>query len=273
MLGKLILYTLIAGVGGTGLGGLIGSLFKRDSTKTMSLLLSFAGGIMLSVVCFDLIPSSIDHSNVWIMSLVVIIGVILLYFLNYWVDKATEKHNAHLDGTHPKTADDLDEITHSNTLIHRMSQKESKRKLLNAGIIMVLAIALHNFPEGLSIGSSYSHENNMGIILAIIIALHNIPEGMAIVTPLICGGMNKGKAVFLTAISGFPTVLGAILGYLVGGAGDLSLSVSLALASGAMIYVVFGEIIPQAFLMLKSKMPTIFIIIGILMGIILINII
>lgn len=283
---KIILFTIVAGVGGTGIGGILGSLVKKNSLKAMSLLLSFAGGIMLSVVCFDLFPESIANAQNYFQKfsnfeawgvvftvLIVMIGVAVIFVLNYFIDRHSEKKNNHYDETHPKTADDLDEITHSKTLIKELNEKSSTRQLMNAGLVMVIAIALHNFPEGLSIGASYASEVNSGIILAIIIAIHNIPEGMAIVAPLICGGMKKGKAIFLTALSGAPTIIGALVGYSIGEMGAIGLSISLALASGAMVYVVFGEIIPQAFLMYRSKLPTFFIILGVLMGVILIYVI
>lgn len=283
---RIIIFTIVAGVGGTGIGGILGSLVKKNSLRAMSLLLSFAGGIMLSVVCFDLFPESIANAQSFFSQytdfegwgaiftvIIVIIGVAIIFLLNFFIDKHSEKKNNHFDETHPKTADDLDEITHSKTLIKEINEKASMRQLMNAGLVMVIAIALHNFPEGLSIGASYSSEVKSGIILAIIIAIHNIPEGMAIVAPLICGGMKKGKAITLTALSGAPTIIGALVGYSIGGMGSIGLAISLALASGAMVYVVFGEIIPQAFLMYRSKLPTFFIILGVLLGVILIYVI
>ena len=103
-----------------------------------------------------------------------------------------------------------------------------------------------------------------------IIGLHNIPEGMAVSVPLISGGMPKWKAVLITAASGIPTILGALLGYLLGEIGPMGLTLSLGFASGAMLYVVFGEILPQSFLMYNSKLPAFSAIIGILVGIIII---
>jgi ZIP family zinc transporter len=108
------------------------------------------------------------------------------------------------------------------------------------------------------------------LVLAIIIGLHNIPEGMAVSVPLITGGMKKTKAVLVTAASGIPTVLGAILGYLLGEIGAVGLAMSLGFASGAMLYVVFGEILPQSILMYHSKLPAFSAIIGILVGILII---
>lgn len=269
---NLILYTFLVGVIGTGLGGVVGALFKKDSNRTMSLLLSFAGGIMLSIVCFDLLTESIQKGNIYITIIVTIIGIAIVYLLNHLIDKRTEQKVNHRKNDHPKTHDDLDELMHSDTLMQSVKQEESRKEMLNAGLIMVLAIALHNLPEGLSIGSSYIHNNNTGILLSIIIAFHNIPEGMAIVAPLISGGMQKSKAILATALSGAPTVIGGIIGYIIGGASDIGIAISLALASGAMLYVVFGEIFPQSILMYKSKLPAFFAIFGLLLGLFLLEI-
>ena len=87
---SVILITAAAGVGGTGLGGIIGGLFKKDSTKTVSLLLSFAGGVMLSIVCFDLLISAINtKTNIGIIIAGVLIGIALVSLLNYIIDKRT----------------------------------------------------------------------------------------------------------------------------------------------------------------------------------------
>ena len=85
------------------------------------------------------------------------------------------------------------------------------------------------------------------------------------------GGMSKAKAILLTALSGVPTILGAVLGYLLGGLGQISLLVSLGLASGAMLYVILGELLPEAILMYKSKLPALLTFIGILVGFALVN--
>jgi ZIP family zinc transporter len=89
---------------------------------------------------------------------------------------------------------------------------------------------------------------------------------MAVSVPLISGGMGKGKAVFMTAMSGVPTIIGALLGFVIGELGALGLALSLGFASGAMLYVVFGEILPQAILMYHSKLPAFSAIMGILVG-------
>ena len=274
VVGMLILVTAISGVGGTGIGGLVGALLQKDSKRTVSLLLSFAGGVMLSVVCFDLVVEAIETGlGIWSVVTSVSIGVGITFFLNYLIDSRTNPEVPHIDAQHPKTADDLDELIHSDHFNQHYEKKDSKLGLFVAGIVMASAIALHNVPEGMTIGASYAHEGTIGkaaLLLAVIIGLHNIPEGMAVSVPLISGGMARWKAVLITAASGFPTVLGALLGFWLGEIGPVGLTFSLGFASGAMLYVVFGEILPQSILMYHSKLPAFSAIAGILAGLLII---
>ena len=274
IVGMLILVTAISGVGGTGLGGLVGALLQKDSKRTVSLLLSFAGGVMLSVVCFDLITEAIETGlGIWSVVTSVSIGVGITFFLNYLIDSRTNPEVPHIDAQHPKTADDLDELIHSDHFNQHYEKRDSKLSLFVAGIVMASAIALHNVPEGMTIGASYAHEgaiSKAALLLAVIIGLHNIPEGMAVSVPLISGGMARWKAVLLTAASGVPTILGALLGFWLGEIGPVGLTFSLGFASGAMLYVVFGEILPQSILMYHSKLPAFSAIAGILAGLLII---
>lgn len=271
----MIVATAIAGVVGTGLGGLIGAMLQKDSNRTVSLLLSFAGGVMLSVVCFDLVSEAIaTEVGIMVVIAAIALGVLITFLLNFLIDKKTNPEVSHIDISHPKTADDLDELIHSNHLEMHHSRRDNKLSLLVAGMVMACAIALHNIPEGMTIGASYANDDGVmsrsAIVLAILIGLHNIPEGMAVSVPLIGGGMRKSKAVLMTALSGVPTIIGALLGFIIGDMGLLGLALSLGFASGAMLYVVFGEIIPQAILMYRSKLPAFSVIVGIFVGLIII---
>ena len=267
--------TFLAGVVGTGVGGLIGAMLQKNSNRTVSLLLSFAGGVMLSVVCCDLVIEAIETEvGILTVILAVAIGVGVTYLLNYLIDRKTNPEVPHIDSNHPKTADDLDELIHFDHLEHHYARHDNKLSLFVAGIVMACAIALHNVPEGMTIGASYASNNGVmgsaALVLAVLIGLHNIPEGMAVSVPLISGGMKRWKAVLLTAASGIPTILGALLGYLLGEIGPLGLTLSLGFASGAMLYVVFGEILPQSILMYHSKLPAFSAIAGILVGLLII---
>lgn len=273
IIGTIVLTTALAGVVGTGVGGLVGALLQKDSNRMVSLLLSFAGGVMLSVVCFELVAEAIEtEAGLLVVVGAVAAGVTITYLLNWLIDRKTNPEVAHIDENHPKTADDLDELIHSDHL--KYHRNDNTLSLFVAGIVMACAIALHNVPEGMTIGASYaSNDGAMGsaaLLLAVLIGLHNIPEGMAVSVPLISGGMGKVKAVLITAASGIPTILGALLGYWLGEIGAVGLALSLGLASGAMLYVVFGEILPQSILMYHSKLPAFSTIVGILVGILMI---
>lgn len=279
----IIIVTFISGVLGTGAGGLIGAVLRRESNKIVSLLLSFAAGIMLAVVCFDLMSEPIEMMKdgdlpsytPFIIVAAVIAGYAVIYILNFIIDKRTNHEVQHIDANHPSTADDLDELIHSN---HFETHKKTNTNLFIAGLVMMAAIALHNLPEGMVIGASYAITPDItsnifsgsGFIMAVVIGLHNIPEGMAVAVPLISGGMKKPKAVLLTALSGLPTVFGALLGYALGGINQIMLTLSLGFASGAMLYVVFGELLPEAILMWKSKLPALSLFIGLLSGFLLV---
>ena len=271
----LILTTAIAGVVGTGLGGLIGALLQKDSNRTVSLLLSFAGGVMLAVVCFDLAVEAVETQvGIWAVITSIALGVAVIYLLNHLIDRKTNPEVPHVDANHPQTHDDLDELIHADHFREHYNHRDSRLALFVAGVVMACAIALHNVPEGMTIGASYaSSDGVMGraaLVLAVLIGLHNIPEGMAVSVPLISGGMAKWKAVCITAASGIPTVVGAVLGYWLGEIGPLGLCMSLGFASGAMLYVVFGEILPQAIIMYRSKLPAFSAIAGILVGMLII---
>ena len=274
----IVVITAIAGIGGTGLGSVISCLFKKDSNRIVSLLLSFAAGVMIAVVCFDLLSEALVESGVFLVIGGLAAGYIIIALLNAWIDKETNSEVAHIDESHPKTADSLEELTHANHLKEHMEGRQPRSGLFIAGLIMAAAIALHNIPEGMVIGSSFAKTadelilNRAGITMAIVIGLHNIPEGMAVAVPLISGGMPKWKAVMITAITGAPTIIGALLGYYIGVLGPVALALALSFASGAMLYVIFAELIPESILMWKSKLPAMAILIGIVTGLIIIYI-
>ena len=272
--------TAIAGIGGTGMGGVIACMFRKDSDKTVSLLLSFAAGVMTAVVCFDLLTEALKTdgrtANVWLVVCGVIIGFVVIALLNAWIDKETNHEVAHIDENHPRTADSLEELTHANHLHEHMEGRQPRSGLFLAGMVMAAAIALHNVPEGMVIGASFARSaeqllsNRGGLIMALVIGLHNIPEGMAVAVPLISGGMSKWHSVGVTALSGAPTILGALMGFLIGTISPTALVISLSFASGAMLYVVFGELLPESILMWKSKLPAALAILGLLTGLVII---
>ena len=238
----LLILTFLSGVIGTGLGGLLGALLKKESEKTMSVLLSFASGVMIALVCFDLLRDAGEtgESPFWIAGMI-LLGAAIVHLLNDLMEHKT------------------------NVDIGAVSQR-----LLIAGAVMVVAIAFHNVPVGMTIGASCVKTgtvwNGTAVTMALLIGIHNVPEGMAIAIPLVSGGLSRLKVVLITACGGVPLMIGAVLGYVLGDLGALQLAASLSFASGAMLYVVFGEILPHAIRQNQTKLPTYFAILGVIVG-------
>lgn len=252
----IILFSGLAGIIGTGLGGFIGIFLGGKTEKAVSMVLTFASGIMISIALFDLMPESYLISNAWITASGVLFGVVLIWAFNYFLDKKTN-----FTSKKPMAHSSLKELHHQENIINH-----SNESLLKVGVIMLIAIALHNVPEGMAIGTSGIINVNLSVTLAILLMLHNVPEGMAMAVPLVAGNVKRFKVLLLVIIAGSTTILGGVLGLIIGNINTTVLAISLAFAAGAMLYVTFGEILPQAILMRKNASPTIFTIFGIIMG-------
>ena len=237
MLGKVIWITALAGIGGTGLGGAAACCFRRDSERTVSLLLNFAAGVMTAVVCFDLLAEAMGPRGGLGMTVAGLLGgYVLTAGVNSWLE--------------------------------RRVPPERRGRLFLAGVVTAVAIALHNMPEGMVIGASFARgtAERSGTAMAAVIGLHNVPEGMALAVPLRSGGTGRGKTVMTAAAAGAPTVLGALLGYFLGTLGPGSLSLALSGASGAMLYVVFGELLPESAELWRSRAPAMAVVLGMILG-------
>ena len=265
----IILLSLVAGIGGMGLGGLLTGVIGKRSPSMGSYLLSFAGGVMTAVVCFGLVPESAgllsktgmtDMMGVLVTILGLMLGIIIVMVLNHIVDKITIVSN------------DSRKI-HSTPEEFYHSSKIDSKKLFRSGIFILIVIALHNIPEGMAIGAGGIYDEGFGFMLAVMIALHNIPEGMAVTAPLIAGGIHKGKAILFTALTGATTLVGALIGGLIGGISEIAVALSLAAAGGAMLYIVFGEIIPQSIIMTKNRIATIVTLAGVIAGLFVVNLV
>ena len=242
LLGEVLLITAAAGIGGTGAGGLIACLFRRDSSRAVSLLLSFAAGVMTAVVCFDLLAAAVSPGagRLWLTVSGILLGCAVTGVLNVWIGRRSGPGGG----------------------------------LFLAGLVMATAIALHNVPEGMVIGASFAREAarpaRSGLVMAAVIGLHNIPEGMAVAVPLISGGMGRSRAAGAAALTGAPTVLGALAGFCLGTLGPAALTLALSFASGAMLYVVFGELLPESSLMWRGKAPSLAAVLGIITGMVIV---
>jgi ZIP family zinc transporter len=257
----------LAGVLGMGLGSIITALFGTRTERTISVFLSFAGGVMLAIVLLELIPEAIEYAGVLTAVAGIVIGVFVVMGLNKLIDAITRARQEKKQSKNNELHDNYGEFFHADELLAR------KGSMLRAGMIILFAIALHNIPEGLAMGAAGQYEIALGVTIGLLIALHNVPEGMAIAAPLISGGLSKVKTVLLTMAAGATTIVGALLGVFIGGISSFTLALSLAIAGGAMLYVVFGEIFPQTIVTNKDRIPAVSALVGIVVAIIFITLI
>lgn len=246
----IVLLTGVTGVGGLALGGVLATVFRRESPRTTSLLLSFTAGLMLSIVSLDMVPEAMEAAdNYYLAPICLILGFGVTYLLNGWIDKSAH----HEDREHP----------HSCACGHH--------DLHTAGIVLAAAVALHNMPVGMVVGSTVAVQGicYASVLAAVTIGLHNIPEGMSIAIPLLHDGSKTVSAIAVAALSGVPTVVGALLGYFLGNQTPVALAVALSLAGGAMLYVVFFELLPEAYLQWKSKWAILSTVVGFSVGVLL----
>jgi len=258
---NIIILSLLAGVLGMGLGSLLTAVFGSRTDRAVSIFLSFAGGVMMCVVFFELIPEAVALGGLFVTFCGLTGGAIIVMLFNYVMDAVP---NA---GIGPqKLHETYVEFFHASGMM------DSKKSLLRSGFVMLFVIALHNIPEGLAMGAAGNYSEALGLTLALIIALHNIPEGMAVSAPLISGGMSKIKAITLTTVAGATTVFGAIIGAAIGAVSGTALALCFSIAGGAMLYVVLAEIFPQSVVANKDRVPAFFAMIGIMTGMLFTNV-
>lgn len=237
---KTTLLGLFFGTFGTTLGGILGVVIKKQSNKFLSFILSLASGLMMAVICFDLIPEALEISNIIEVVIGVILGIIAMIFCDLLVDKKFS----------------------TKVQVHN-----KQNKLLKTGMIVSIGLAIHNFPEGLAIGSGFESSLKLGLSLAIAICLHDVPEGISMAVPMKNGGMNPFKVIFYVILSGVTTGIGAFFGAIVGSISEQVISICLSFAAGAMLYIVSGELIPESNSLYHGRMTAVGNMLGFLIGI------
>jgi len=210
---------MLAGVIGTGAGGLMSVFVKNPTPRFTGTILAFAAGIMLSIIFLELIDESIANSGYQAAVSGLALGMLIFYLLDHYLP---HHHAVSVEETH-------------------------QGGYLKKGTLLALGIGLHNFPEGLAIGTGFVGSPELGMSLAILIGLHNIPEGMAVAAPLKQGGYSYLRVLAITALAGAPMGVGALIGAAIGSISTFVLGLSLGFAAGAMLYIVCDELIPDAY--------------------------
>jgi ZIP family zinc transporter len=212
-----LLASTVAGLA-TGLGALPGLWLRHASDRLLDSMLGFAAGVMVAAAVFSLLLPALQLGGLWGVIAGFVCGSLFVDFL---------------DRVIPHT--------------HFIQGREGPAGRLRRIWLLILAMTIHNIPEGLSVGVSFGVDNpSTSMLLATAIGLQNMPEGLAVALPLIREGYGKGRAVMYATLSGLVEPVAGVVGVLAVAMSSALLPFSLAFAAGAMLYVVFDEIIPES---------------------------
>jgi ZIP family zinc transporter len=234
--------SVLAGLA-TGLGALPALFFKNISDRLFNSLLGAAAGVMLAATAFSLLVPGMDAGKVvWPNShaglLAVSVGMLMGALFLHYADKKLP--HLHFDAVSEHSHDSLQKVW-----------------------LFIVAITIHNFPEGMSVGVSFgSGDMKNGIVLAIAIALQNIPEGLAVALPLVALGYNKYKAVGIATLTGLVEPVGGLLGITMVTVFEPILPIAMGFAAGAMLFVISEEIIPETHSKGRSRYATFSLMLG-----------
>ncbi len=222
---QLVLLTALGVGGATILGSVLGFVFKNISHKFSDIVLSFAAGVMMAAAVIGLILPSLEYGGKWGIVYAVtgiFCGALCLNLFDRLVP-----HLHRLSG--------VDQESHPNGT-----------ERLNKVILFVMAIAIHNLPEGIAAGVSFGTGNTAeALTVAGGIALQNIPEGLVIIGPMLAAGISPQRTFLCAAMTGVVEILGTLLGYFAVSVSTAILPFALAFAGGTMLYVISDEMIPE----------------------------
>lgn len=220
--------TLLAGIS-TVLGGAIAFFIKKDNVRILALGLGFSAGIMIYVSLVEILKKANEalngymgnDSGEWITLGAFILGLLVAAGVDFLLPAKVNQDCMTID---------------------------SDAKLKRMGIFVAIAIAIHNFPEGLATFMAGMSDITLGLSIAVAIAIHNIPEGIAVALPIYNATNSRKKALFITFLSGLTEPLGAIIGYFLLRSvfNDLTFGILFAMVAGIMIYISFDELLPTA---------------------------
>lgn len=220
---QLVLITAL-GVGGASIiGSLIGFIFKDFSHKFSDYIIAFAAGVMLAAAVLGLVLPSLEYGGEYGL-FITIAGIFVGAVCLNLIDKVVP----HL---HKLMGPDIEAHNNAN---------------LNKVLLFVMAIAIHNLPEGIAAGVGFgSGDTTQALIIAGGIALQNIPEGMVIIGPMLAAGVSPKKTFISAMITGLVEVVGTLIGYFAVSIASAILPFALAFAGGTMLYVISDEMIPE----------------------------
>jgi zinc transporter, ZIP family len=234
--------TLFAGLA-TGIGSLLTLLTRRTNKRFMAVALGFSAGFMIYVAMIDMFDLAKDMLTTelgkvqgsWLTVGVFFFGMLLIAVIDRLVPTVENPH-------------ELRQIEEMQSCDTDTDSSGKPRALMRLGFMTALAIAIHNFPEGLATFASALHSLNLGIAIAVAIAIHNIPEGIAVAIPIYCATGSRRKAFLWSLLSGLSEPLGALIGFTILSslASPLMLGSLYALVAGIMVFISLDELLPAA---------------------------
>lgn len=225
---ELVLLTALGVGGATVIGAAIGFIFKNISHKFSDIVLSFAAGVMLAAAVIGLIIPSLDYGGKFGI-LVTVAGIFAGAFCLSMVDKL---------------------VPHLHKMAGIDIEKHGANADLSKILLFVIAIAIHNLPEGIAAGVAAGAGVETGdpsatLLIAGGIALQNIPEGMVIIGPMLAAGVKPRRTFIIASVTGLVEVVGTLIGFFAVSAAFAILPFALAFAGGTMLYVISDEMIPE----------------------------
>lgn len=220
---EMVLLTALGVGGATIFGSLIGFAFKKISHKFSDIVLSFAAGVMLAAAVLGLIIPSLEYGGKYGI-IFTVVGIFAGALCLNLIDKL---------------------VPHLHKIIGADNEEHNSANL-NKVLLFVMAIGIHNLPEGIAAGVGFgSGDTTRALIIAGGIALQNIPEGMVIIGPMLAAGVSSRKTFICAMITGLVEVAGTLIGYSAVSISSAILPFALAFAGGTMLYVISDEMIPE----------------------------
>lgn len=231
--------TVIAGLA-TGIGSILAFFASRTNTKFLSLSLGFSAGVMIYVSMIEifvkakvaLVESLGEQQGNWLTVISFFAGMLLIAFIDKWVPTQGNPHEL-------KKVEDAD--SKKDTVVE-------DNGLLKMGVFTALAIAIHNFPEGIATFTSTLQDPALGIAITVAIAIHNIPEGIAVSVPIYYATGDKKKAFRLSFLSGLSEPVGALVAFLIlmPFLNDVLFGIIFAAVAGIMVFISLDGLLPAA---------------------------
>ncbi|MFH1513532.1 MAG: zinc transporter ZupT [Bacillota bacterium] len=229
--------TLLAGLS-TGIGSLLSLITNKTNTKFLSVALGFSAGVMIYVSFVEIFPQALkllssalgDKPGAWVTAGGFFFGILLIGGIDKLIPSVENPHEVH-------TVEEMDG-----------KSEHHKNKLMRMGVLTALAIAIHNFPEGLATFTAALADPQLGIPIAVAIAIHNIPEGIAVAVPIFYATGSRKKAFRLSFLSGLAEPVGAGIGYLIlyRFMNGTVFGFTFAAVAGIMVFISLDELLPSA---------------------------